>query len=506
MNALLVHPPIADSFLGHQHALTFINKRAVSPPLGLLTVAALLPPEWNARLVDMNVQPLTDADLAWADCACISAACTQRDVARTLIARCRHAGLVIIAGGPLFTMEPEDFPEVDHLLLHEAETTVPLLLSDLARGTPRRMYRPEGFADMTRSPAPAWRLARLSSYALAAIQFSRGCPYGCEFCNMPFLLGRTLRRKAVPQIIAELDALWAAGWREQIFVVDDNLNLDARFLKQELLPALIRWQRHPARAWCNVPFYAQACITLADDDELMGMMVRAGFTQLFIGIETTDEAALAAAGKTPNRGRDLAGDVRRIQRAGMIVHAGMIVGFDTDTPAVFERHASFIRDTNTVLAKVSILQAPRHTPLYGRLEREGRIASPHPRDNTYGDTNIMPRMGLRALQSHYRDFQETLFSPGEYYGRLRSFVRASGVPRAGMRPSMSRLRGLCMVVWRLGIRAPSRGLFWRMVAAAARKPRLLPWALMLAAQCHHHHLFWAGLRRTTSQRAEGAAA
>lgn len=262
MNVLMVYPRFPDTFWSFKHALRFIRKTAALPPLGLVTVAAMLPPEWNKRLVDVNIRELTDADLAWADYVFISAMIVQRESAREIIARCKQAGRPVVAGGPMFTAEPELFPEVDHFVLNEAEVTLPRFLADLARGAPERMYHSDEFPDIECTPAPMWELLELDHYASMSVQYSRGCPYNCDFCNITTLFGHRPRVKSAQQMINELDGLYRLGWRGPIFFVDDNLIGNKRRLKQELLPALIEWRRgkvnmastpRPRSIWPTIP-------------------------------------------------------------------------------------------------------------------------------------------------------------------------------------------------------------------------------------------------------------
>ena len=350
MNVLLLYPKFPDTFWGFKHALKFIRKRAPLPPLGLLTVAAMLPPTWNKRLVDSNVRKLRGQDLAWADVVFIGAMVAQRDSAREMVARCRAAGKTIVAGGPLFSVEHEDFPEVDHFVLNEAELTLGPFLRDFALGRARRVYESAEFPDIRRTPAPAWELADLRRYASMSIQFSRGCPFDCEFCNVTAMLGHRPRTKTPAQVVAELDLLYRLGWRGPVFFVDDNLIGKTRQLAEGLLPALIAWRRDKR----SIRFYTEASINLADDEQLMASMVEAGFDTVFIGIETPDEAGLAECSKHHNRGRDLVADVKRIQRAGLEVQGGFIVGFDSDTPTIFQRQMEFIQRSGIVTAMVGL--------------------------------------------------------------------------------------------------------------------------------------------------------
>ena len=312
MNILLIYPKFPDTFWSFTYALSFIGKKAAFPPLGLITVAALMPASWSKRLVDLNVDSLTDKDLSWADMAFISGMAVQRNSAQEIIARCAGLDLTVVAGGPLFTAEPDLFGEVDHLVLDEGEVTLPAFLSDLQDGHPQKIYRASNFCDIGDTPAPSWDLVNTRRYAAMNIQFSRGCPFNCEFCNVTELFGHRPRMKTPEQIIAELDRIYATGWRSSIFFVDDNFIGNKGYLKTYLLPALIEWRQNKT----GCVFLTEASINIADDTDLMDMMVKAGFDSVFIGIESPDEVSLAECRKTHNTHRDLLTDVKRIHRSG----------------------------------------------------------------------------------------------------------------------------------------------------------------------------------------------
>ncbi|MBN1668585.1 MAG: B12-binding domain-containing radical SAM protein, partial [Anaerolineales bacterium] len=310
MKILLVYPEFPDTFWSFKHALRFIHKKAASPPLGLLTVAAMLPAEWEKRLVDLNVTNLTPKDLAWADYVFISAMIVQRDAARALIDRCKDFGVKVVAGGPLFTMEHEQFPQVDHFVLNEAELTLPPFLADLASGHAQRIYTTTEYADIHLTPAPLWQMANLKHYDTFSIQFSRGCPFSCDFCNVTALLGHRPRTKTAAQVIAELDSLYALGWRKSIFFVDDNFIGNKKLIKFEMLPALIEWRKGKS----GMPFSTEASINLADDPDLISLMTQAGFDTVFVGIETPNEDSLTECSKNQNKDRDLVESVKVLQR------------------------------------------------------------------------------------------------------------------------------------------------------------------------------------------------
>jgi radical SAM superfamily enzyme YgiQ (UPF0313 family) len=477
-----VSPGFPDTFWSFKHAVRFIRREASFPPLGLLTVAAMLPIAWRKRLVDMNVAPLRDADLRWADLVLIGAMTAQRSGARAVIARCRAAGVPIVAGGPLFTAERDDFPEVDHLVLGEAEVTLPRFLDDLAKGRPARCYMADGYADVRTTPAPLWELADLTAYASMSVQYGRGCPYDCEFCNVTALWGHRPRTKTADQVVTELDRLLALGWKGPVFFVDDNLIGNKRDFKALLLPALIAWQTRQR----HVPFTAQVSMNLADDEEMIRAMVEAGFDAAFVGIETPDEGALAECNKKQNLGRNLVEDVKRIQRAGMEIYAGFIVGFDQDTPATFRRQIDFIQRSGIATAMVGLLQAPPGTRLYERLREEGRLLGPITGDNADGTTNIVPVMDPEALRRGYRDLVRHLYAPRQYYGRVRTFLREFKVPRVKTRPDLQRCLAFARSAARLGVLGRERLYFWHLMAwTLLRRPRHFSRAVTLAIYGYH---------------------
>ncbi len=482
MNVLLIYPEFPDTFWSFKHALRFVRKRASLPPLGLLTVAAMLPTGWGRRLVDLNVQSLTQADLDWADMAFVSAMAVQRRYAEAAIARCKAAGLTVVAGGPLFTTEPDQFETVDHFVLNEAELTLPPFLADLQAGNARRVYATTEHADLTRTPTPAWELANLKRYATMALQFSRGCPYNCDFCNVTVLLGHRPRLKTADQIVAELDRLYQLGWRESVFFVDDNLIGNKRVLKESLLPALIKWRKGKV----GMTFHTEASINLADDEKLMSMMAAAGFNMVFIGIETPSEESLAECGKKHNRNRNLIEDVKRLQRHGLQVQGGFIIGFDNDTPSIFQRQIEFIQKSGIVTAMVGLLQAPMGTRLYQRLAAEGRVLGVTSGDNVDGTTNIVPRMNLEVLHKGYEAVVRTIYAPANYYARVRTFLREYKAPRIAVPIDFEQVLALFRSILRLGIVGKERLEYWKLFFwTLFRRPRLFPLAITFTIYGYH---------------------
>jgi radical SAM superfamily enzyme YgiQ (UPF0313 family) len=482
MRILLVYPEFPDTFWSFKHALRFIHKKAASPPLGLLTVAAMLPAEWEKRLVDLNVTDLTSNDLAWADYVFISAMLVQREATRALIARCKEFGSKVVAGGPLFTMEHEQFPEVDHFVLNEAELTLPLFLDDLANGRAQPLYATTEYPDIHQTPAPLWQLVNLKNYDTFSIQFSRGCPFSCDFCNVTALLGHRPRTKTAVQIIAELDSLYALGWRKSIFFVDDNFIGNKKQIKSEILPALIEWRKGKT----GMPFNTEVSINLVDDPELLNLMTQAGFDTVFVGIETPNEGSLTECSKNQNKGRDLVESVKQLQRAGLQVQGGFIVGFDNDPPSIFQQQIDFIQKSGIVTAMVGLLQAPPGTRLYERMRKEGRLVNEISGDNVDGTTNIIPKMGLESLQEGYRKLLVQIYAPKFYYERVLTFLREYHPPEIRMPLDSQYILALWRSIYQLGIRGVERVQYWRLFFwTLFRHPRLFPLAITLAIMGFH---------------------
>ncbi len=485
MKILLLNPEFPDTFWSYKHALRFVGKRATFPPLGLATIAGMLPAHWDLRLIDLNVTALRARDLAWADYAFIGAMTIQRTAAIRVIDRCRAAGLPVVAGGPLFTMEHETFEKVDHFVLNEAEITLPQFLADLERGQPRRVYAADTFADIAQTPLPRWDLINMKSYYAMSIQYSRGCPFNCDFCNITSLLGHRVRIKPTTQVLAELDALHARGWQGRVFFVDDNFIGNRRRLKTDLLPALIAWRRDKQ----GITFHTEASIDLADDDTLMEMMTAAGFNAVFIGIETPDEAALAECGKQQNIDRDLVADVHKIQRAGLQVQGGFIVGFDSDSASVFQRQIEFIQKSGIVTAMVGLLQAPQGTRLYQRMAAMGRLRGTASGDNVEGTTNIATLMDFERLHAGYKEILRHIYAPRYYYERVRLLLHDHPSPRFRSVPTATEIMALFRSFFRLGVVGRERLYFWRLIFwTCRRRIALLPLAVNLAIAGYHYRM------------------
>ncbi|MGA8891904.1 MAG: B12-binding domain-containing radical SAM protein [Anaeromyxobacteraceae bacterium] len=490
MKALLVCPEYPDTFWSFKHALRFVSKGAGQPPLGLLTVAAMLPSDWEKRLVDENVRPLTASDLAWADHVFLGGMAVQAEAARRIIARCNEAGVPVVAGGPLFTARHQDFTGVDHFVLNEAELTLPAFLEDLRHGRARPIYTTDRWADLTTTPRPMWELVDPRDYATLNIQYSRGCPFDCEFCDITVLFGRVPRAKSTDQVIAELDAIHRTGWRGHVFFVDDNFIGNRRKLKAEVLPRIIRWMGDH-----GFPFSlgTEASLDLADDPELLDLMARAGFEEVFVGIETPHEESLEECRKIPNRGRDLVASVRRLQRAGLQVQAGFIIGFDSDPPTIFATMTRFIEGSGIAVAMVGLLNAPVRTRLHDRLGRENRLLSAFSGNNTDFSMNFVPRMDPVKLARGYRSVLRSIYAPRPYYRRVKGFLRShepAGRHRAPV--EAAHVRALVRSMLRLGVVEEGRLAFWGLFFwTLARRPRQFSTAITLAIYGFHFRRVYA---------------
>jgi radical SAM superfamily enzyme YgiQ (UPF0313 family) len=486
LKILLVYPQYPDTFWSFKHALKFIFKKAIFPPLGLVTVAAMLPEEWEKKLVDMNITTLTEKDLKWADYVFISAMVVQQKSAGEVVERCKKLGTKTIAGGPFFSRGYDEawFDDIDHLVFNEAEDIMPLLLQDLEKGCAKHIYTAEERPDIRETPVPVWSLVNKKKYQSMTIQYSRGCPFNCEFCDIVILNGHVPRTKDASQVIAELDALYDSGWRASVFFVDDNFIGNKRKLKSEILPAIIKWmeeKKHP------FSFFTEASINLADDEELMNLMTKAGFDMVFVGIESPNEESLVECNKSQNKNRDLLAAVKSIQNHGLQVQGGFIVGFDSDPLSIFKSQIDFIQKSGIVTAMVGVLMAPPETRLYNRLKKENRLLVGGTGDNTDGSTNFIPKMGRETLARGYKHVIDTIYAPKQYYERIKTFLREyKPINRGKTKISLLTLVGLIRSTWVLGIKEKGRTHYWKLVVwILLKKPRTLPLSVVLAVEGFH---------------------
>jgi radical SAM superfamily enzyme YgiQ (UPF0313 family) len=481
MNVLLLYPKFPDTYWSFRYALSFQGKRAAQPPLGLLTVAALLPHAWNRRLVDTNVERLKDADLQWADVALLSAMHIQYQDLISLVRRCRTHGVRTVVGGPIASSIPARELEADHIVVGEAEDLIAELASDLEAGCARAVYEAAERPAMERSPRPDLSLIRMKRYSTMTIQYSRGCPFQCEFCDIVEIYGRRPRTKTVAQVVAELDQLYDAGWRGPVFIVDDNF-IGNKVQVRQLLPALAEWQRKRRSPF---RFITEASLNLSDDRELLQAMREAGFASVFLGIETPDESSLAATRKHQNTRRDLLESIAEIQKYGIEVMGGFILGFDTDREDVFDRLVEFIQKSAIPIAMVGLLQAMPGTQLFRRLTREGRILHAGDGNNTGGELNFLPRMNAARLVEGYRSVLQRIYSREAYYARVRGYLSRCR-PRHRASLNFGNVRALFLSIVRQGFLGRSRLSYWKFVLVAATRHRRSFGAAMTMAVMGYH--------------------
>lgn len=488
MNALLVYPAWPDTYWSFRHALPFQGKRSAYPPLGLLTIAALLPAHWAKRLVDTNVRPLKDSDLAWADVALVSGMLVQKEHLLTILARCRTCGVRTVVGGPIASGFEDLHRYADHIVIGEAEELTAKLAEDLERGTANPSYSGTQMPAMEISPLPDLSLIKAKHYSSMAIQYSRGCPFDCEFCDVIEIYGRTPRTKFVAQVISELEQLYSRKWRGSVFLVDDNFIGNKKNVKQ-LLPALAEWNDRHHRPFT---FFTEASVNLADDAELLMMMKNAGFIRVFLGIETPVEASLREAQKMQNTHRSLLDSVRRIQSHGIEVMAGFIVGFDSDPEDVFDRQVDFIRESAIPIAMVGLLQALPGTQLYRRLRHEGRLVGDADGDNINCNLSFIPKMPAQRLLDGYRSILRRIYAPDAYYDRVKRFLDHHH-PASHTHRSFSDYLAFFRSIVKQGILGEARTNYWKLLIEATKHRHVFGAAVTLAIMGYHfqtitHHV------------------
>ncbi|MFA5184758.1 MAG: B12-binding domain-containing radical SAM protein [Patescibacteria group bacterium] len=482
MNILLVYPQVPDTFWNFKHILRFISKKAVYPPLGLLTVAAILPADWSKRLIDLNVATLSDVDIAWADLVLISAMIIQKPSAEMVIERCRAQEKTILAGGPLFTARPEDFPTVDHIFIGEAENTLPQFIRDRQLSRTARIYKSTDWPDIEDSPTPLWSLINLKDYVTVTLQYSRGCPFDCEFCDVIILNGRVPRTKSPEKFIGELEALYQVGWRGTVFVADDNLIGNKKRVKL-MLRALSDWQKKQ-----HYPFrlIAQASVNLADDEELLNLMSKANFFKVFLGIETPNDVSLEECGKLQNLRHDIADAVKIINRHGLQVMSGFIVGFDNDQADIFERQKRFIEMIGVPVAMVGLLTALPGTRLYERLKAENRLIEESSGGNTDAVINFRPMMDKAELIRGYKRLMNLLYDARSYYGRINTFIRDYRHKVKGGSLKLNNIGAFLKSLVLIGFHHSTAPYYWRLlIKTLCLRPKTLATAVELAIQGYH---------------------
>jgi len=481
MKVLMIYPEFPDTFWSFKHALPFQGKRSAYPPLGMLTVAAMLPASWQKRAVDLNVRPVKDSELAWADVVFLSGMMVQGPSMKKVIDRARERGLRTVVGGPIASTKDPSIADADHIVEGEAEELISILAKDLESGGARAHYKASVLPDLTQVPLPDLSLVDPWKYSAMAVQYSRGCPFTCEFCDIIEIYGRKPRTKTPEQVLAELDQIYDMGWRGRLFLVDDNFIGNKKNVKK-LLPELVRWNRDR-----NFPFsfLTEASLNLAEDQELLEYMRDAHFNGVFMGIETPVAESLKETTKFQNLRKDLLESVKLVQSYGMEVMAGFIVGFDNDPPDVFERQIQFIRDAAIPISMVGLLSALPNTQLWRRLKAEGRLLKESLGSNTLVDMNFIPRMDTQELLDGYRRILETIYYPREYFNRVQAFLSQLGTP-THTPIVFADIMAVARSLWKQGLRSDYRKEYWKFLAQTVRRHRQhLDKALTLAIMGHH---------------------
>ena len=494
VRALMVWPRFPPSFWGFEGVLEMVPEESVAPPLGLITVAALCPPTWEVRLIDRAFEDLRDEDLLWADLVMVSAMRAQRVDAVATLARARSLGRRTFLGGPWASSEPDMvLREADHVLVGEAEEVFADIAAALEQGTARRLYRVAEKPDATLSPVPRFDLLRLDKYTSMSVQFSRGCPFQCEFCDIITIYGRRPRTKTSAQVIQELDALRRLGWRSEVFIVDDNFIGNSRNALQ-LAGDLAVWQKLHGYP---ISFYTEASIDLADRPDLLAAMVRANFMYVFIGIETPSKEALKESGKFQNLRKDNVQQIRVIQQSGLWVMGGFIVGFDSDDETIFERQREFIERTAIPWAMVGVLMAPPTTALFDRMRREGRLIEDSESLTNFSPPNFRTVLPLPVLLRGLGELLAGLYAPESYFKRsLRSLEawRPSAAQRPPRLPWAYQIRLFCLSMWKQGVRSDYRLAYWRFLSTLvwrwSRQPARM-WLGFMALLSAHHFVNYA---------------
>jgi radical SAM superfamily enzyme YgiQ (UPF0313 family) len=408
----------------------------------------------------------------------------QSESANQVIDRCKKLNVKIVVGGPLFTSSSEYYDNVDYLVLNEAEITLPEFLSDLNKGEAKHKYTSDGWADITTTPLPLWRLISPKNYTSMNVQYSRGCPFDCDFCDITVLYGRIPRTKTKEQVIEELDTLYYTGWRGPVFFVDDNFIGNKTKLKKEILPAIAEWNMKRKN-----PFYfnTEVSINLADDENLMVLMGKAGFEAVFIGIESPNEESLIECNKNQNRNRDLISSVKKIQVAGLEVQGGFIVGFDNDPPAIFDKLTNFIQESGIVTAMVGLLNAPKGTKLQKRLLNEGRLLNDFTGNNTDFSINFIPHMNSDTLLDGYKKILNTIYSPQYYYERVMRFMKDFEPKKKKVfHLNPNYILALFKSIFKLGVVGEERIYYWKLFFwSLFRKPQLFSLAILFTIYGFH---------------------
>lgn len=491
MKILLISPEYEDTFWNLKKVLKILGKRAAYPPLGLLTVGAMLPDDWEKKLVDLNCEKLNEDNIRWADYIFISAIVGQKNSTKKVIDIAKKIGKPVVGGGPLFTTGWEEFAEtVEHIFIGEAEETLKVFIDDLKNNKLKKIYASKEYPDINKTPIPDWNLIKFKYYNSMAIQFSRGCPFNCEFCNVMYLNGRNPRLKSVNQLISELNSLYEIGWHAAVFFVDDNFIGNKARLKNEHLPAIIKWQQERKYPFT---FSTQVSIDLADDPKLIKLMTDAGFATVFIGIETPNTESLEECGKYQNKNRDMVESVKKIQNMGIEVNGGFIIGFDSDGSLVFQNQIEFIQKSGIVTSMVGLLNVFPKSRLHERLKQTNRLIEPDNKSSEISALNFIPIMDTGLLLKGYMDVVSTIYSPSYYYTRIKTFLREFNPKKINtLSLKLYHIRALFASIWILGMLQNGRHYYWQLLVwTLFKRPGLIPYAIGLPlGLIHFRTLSW----------------
>jgi len=456
LKILLVYPQYPETFWSFKQALSFVGKKAMVPPLGLITIASMLPEDFQTKLIDLNIEPLKEKDILWADFVFISAMITQKDSVHKISEKCKKLNVKVVAGGPLFSDLHTEFPNIDHFILDEGEITLPMFLEDLKNNNLQKYYRSDEKPDIRKSPVPKWELINQKAYGHMPIQYSRGCPYDCEFCDVVRLNGRIPRTKSPDQVLLELEALMNTEWNGPVFFVDDNF-IGNKNETKIFLKSLAQWRNLKK---VKITFNTEVSVNVADDEELIQLLKEAGFNSLFIGIETPSEESLAECGKFQNKNRNVEKSLIKLYRNGFQVSAGFIVGFDNDDINIFKRQIEFIQNSGVVVAMVGLLNALPGTRLYQRLQKENRLLTQSSGNNTDFSINFIPKIDTNVLIDGYREIVKTVYSSKEYYERVLTFIKNYN-SQINENMNLIHFYALFKSIIYMGILDQSRFYYWR---------------------------------------------
>ncbi len=504
MRVLLIYPLFPKSFWSFEKSLALVDRKALLPPLSLITVAAILPQEWEFKLVDRNIRNVREAEWDWAELVIVSGMIVQREDLATQIKEAKLRNKTVAVGGPYATSTPEKLKDtgVDYLVLDEGEITLPMFVAALERGESSGVFRSAEKPDVTQTPIPRYDLVEFEAYDNMSIQFSRGCPFQCEFCDIIVLYGRKPRTKTPQQLLAELQRLYDLGWRGSVFMVDDNFIGNKRNVKL-LLKELKEWMKEKEYPFT---FDTEASVDLAKDEELMELMIDCGFKKVFLGIETPDESSLSLTQKFQNTRDPLSESVDKITKTGLQVMAGFIIGFDGEKSGAGDRIVHFVEQTGIPLAMFSMLQVLPNTALWTRLEKEGRLLATETGNiNQTTLMNFIPTRPIEEIAKEYVNGFLTLYEPKAYQERIFRYFMKLGSPKYRTQRKLDRksLSALLTMCWRQGVVRDTRWKFWiNLIKLIQHNPKVIPLYFVSCGYLEHFVEYREIVREQINQQLE----